>query len=51
MATEMGIDKRGQEFAGQDQSTLIGGDWVAAASGRTFDTYDPATGESMGTVL
>jgi phenylacetaldehyde dehydrogenase len=29
---------------------LIGGDWVDAASGRTFDTLDPATGEKLTSV-
>ena len=29
---------------------LIGGDWVAAASGHTFETHDPGTGELLATV-
>ncbi len=28
-----------------DQRLLIGGKWVAAASGKTFETHNPATGE------
>ncbi|MBN9521595.1 aldehyde dehydrogenase family protein [bacterium] len=28
-----------------DQRMLIGGKWVAAASGKTFETHNPATGE------
>ncbi|HEX4306109.1 MAG TPA: aldehyde dehydrogenase family protein [Solirubrobacterales bacterium] len=50
MATEMRVDPSGAEFAGSDHQMLIGGEWVAAASGRTFETYDPATGKSLGTV-
>jgi succinate-semialdehyde dehydrogenase/glutarate-semialdehyde dehydrogenase len=33
----------------QDRN-LIGGQWVAADSGRTIDVTDPATGETIGTV-
>ncbi len=29
---------------------LIDGDWTAAGDGRTFDTFDPATGEAIETV-
>ena len=29
---------------------LIGGEWVAAASGQTFETHDPGTGELLATV-
>jgi len=29
---------------------LIGGEWVATASGRAFPTYNPATGEILGSV-
>ncbi len=29
---------------------LIGGRWVESASGETFDTLDPATGESLGQI-
>ena len=31
------------------QQLLIGGDWRAAAEGRTFDTTDPWTGDAAGT--
>ncbi|SBW23686.1 putative aldehyde dehydrogenase DhaS [Candidatus Protofrankia californiensis] len=34
-------------FVSTDKRLLIGGEWVAAASGRTFPTYDPATGERI----
>jgi acyl-CoA reductase-like NAD-dependent aldehyde dehydrogenase len=29
---------------------LIGGQWVDAASGKTFDTFNPATGEVLARV-
>ena len=29
---------------------LIGGSWQAAASGTTFDTFDPATGQVLASV-
>jgi phenylacetaldehyde dehydrogenase len=32
------------EFLARPHRLLIGGEWVAAASGRTFDTFNPATG-------
>lgn len=32
-------------FVSRDRQMLIGGQWVDAASGRTFATHDPATGE------
>ena len=33
-----------------EKRLLIGGDWVPAASGRTFDSIDPSTGRSLATV-
>ncbi|WAL69531.1 aldehyde dehydrogenase family protein [Amycolatopsis cynarae] len=35
------------EFLSGPHGLLIGGEWVPAASGRTFPTYDPATGEKI----
>ena len=32
-------------FVAQPRKMLIGGEWVEAASGKTFATYNPATGE------
>ena len=37
-------------FLGSERRMLIGGDWVPAASGRTFETLDPATGTVLTTV-
>jgi phenylacetaldehyde dehydrogenase len=38
------------EFLSQPRTMLIGGKWVEAASGKTFETYDPATGEVLARV-
>ena len=37
-------------FLAGDKRMLIGGDWVPASSGRTFDTLDPATGKVLTSV-
>jgi acyl-CoA reductase-like NAD-dependent aldehyde dehydrogenase len=37
-------------LAAQPKRLLIGGEWKMAASGRTFDTINPATGERLATV-
>lgn len=50
MATEMQVDIQAQEFVGRTHNMLIGGDWVPAASGKTFETYNPATAELLSTV-
>ena len=35
------------EFIDQPRKMLINGRWVNAASGKTFPTYNPATGEIL----
>ena len=47
MATEMQVDAHAREFAGHDHPMLIGSDWVDAASGKTFEVLNPATGELL----
>jgi phenylacetaldehyde dehydrogenase len=37
-------------FVSQTRKMLINGKWVEAASGKTFDTYNPATGEVLAQV-
>src|SRR3954454_21214696 len=37
-------------FAGRDHGLLIGGEWVPAAEGRTFETVDPATEQAIAAV-
>lgn len=34
-------------FVGAPRNILIGGKWLEAASGKTFPTYKPATGEIL----
>jgi phenylacetaldehyde dehydrogenase len=38
------------EFLKQPRKMLIGGKWVEAVSGKTFDTYNPSTGEVLARV-
>src|SRR3954470_9056237 len=37
-------------FITKDRKMLINGKWVEAASGKTFPTYNPATGEVLANV-
>ena len=41
------IDPRVSDFVAKPRKMLIGGQWVNAASGKTFPTYNPATGEVL----
>ena len=41
---------RVQEFVGKPRKMFIGGKWVEAVSGKTFPSYNPATGEVMAQV-
>jgi phenylacetaldehyde dehydrogenase len=50
MALDAQIDQAARDFIGREHSMLIGGKWVPAASGQTFETYDPATGDVLATV-
>jgi phenylacetaldehyde dehydrogenase len=43
-------DARVAGFISVPRKMLIGGQWVDAASGKTFPTYDPATGEVLAQV-
>jgi phenylacetaldehyde dehydrogenase len=47
MAIADTIDDRAREFVSRPRKILIGGDWVDSASGKTFDVYNPATGEVL----
>jgi phenylacetaldehyde dehydrogenase len=44
---EVPIHQRVLSFVGAPRKMLIGGRWVDAASGKTFPTYNPATGEVL----
>src|SRR5262249_24002878 len=37
-------------FLGREHKLLIGGKWLAARSGKSFDTYDPGTGRVIARV-
>lgn len=49
-ASGMQLDKRVTEFVAIPRQMLIDGEWVNAASGKTFPTYDPSTGEVLAQV-
>ena len=41
------LERSVEEFIGSPRQLFINGQWVDAASGRTFDTPNPATGETL----
>ena len=47
---EIPIDQKVLAFIGAPRKMLIGGRWIEAASGKTFPTYNPATGEVLAQV-
>ncbi len=44
------IDQNVSSFVSRTQKILINGRWVDAASGKTFPTYNPATGDTLSRV-
>src|ERR1700675_4890445 len=44
------IDSRVADFIGKPRKMLIDGKWVSSISGKTFPTYNPATGEVLAQV-
>jgi len=44
------IDSRVADFIGKPRKMLIDGKWVTSISGKTFPTYNPATGEVLAQV-
>jgi phenylacetaldehyde dehydrogenase len=44
---EIKIAPEVSQFIAQPRKLLIDGQWVTAASGKTFPVYNPATGEVM----
>ncbi|WP_066359880.1 aldehyde dehydrogenase family protein [Herbidospora mongoliensis] len=44
------LEKSVQDFISTPRQLFIGGQWVDAASGRTFATPNPATGDTLATV-
>src|ERR1700685_4117872 len=41
------IDSNASDFIARPRKMLIDGQWVNAVSGKTFPTYNPATGEIL----
>ena len=41
------VEKNVTQFVAKPRQMLINGKWVNAASGKTFPTYNPATGEVL----
>ena len=50
MAVAQALDERAVDFAAKDRKLFIDGEWVEARSGKTFETLNPATEESLGWV-
>ena len=44
------LDQNVSSFVARTHKMLINGKWVEAASGKTFPTYNPATGEVLSRV-
>ena len=49
-AVSPNIDPHVASFITERRKMLINGKWVEAASGKTFPTYNPATGEVLANV-
>ncbi|MGB6076967.1 MAG: aldehyde dehydrogenase family protein, partial [Candidatus Acidiferrales bacterium] len=49
-ASAPSIDPNVSTFVGTTRKLFINGKWVEAASGKTFPTYNPATGEVLANV-
>ena len=41
------VDPRVADFVSKPRKMLINGKWLDSVSGKTFPTYDPATGEVL----
>src|SRR5215475_13957311 len=50
VALDSRLSKPTVEFLSSHRKLLVGGKWVAAASGKTFPVYNPATGTVMAQV-
>ncbi|HEX4467167.1 MAG TPA: aldehyde dehydrogenase family protein [Solirubrobacteraceae bacterium] len=50
MAVAVPVAEATRRFTSQSRQLLIGGEWVDAADGETFDTIDPGTGEVLTSV-
>ncbi len=50
MAVAVSMADATRRFTSEPRKLLIGGQWRDSASGKTFETYDPATGAVLATV-
>src|SRR5690349_5662435 len=50
MAIAVPVAEATRRFTSQPRQLLIGGEWVDAADGETFETIDPGTGDVLTTV-
>ena len=50
MAVAESVEQQAESFVRSPHKLLIDGEWVEAASGRTFETLNPATEEVLGEV-
>jgi phenylacetaldehyde dehydrogenase len=50
MAVAVPMGEATRRFTSEPRKLLIGGQWRESASGKTFDTYDPATGAVLASV-
>jgi phenylacetaldehyde dehydrogenase len=50
MAIAIPVGDAAKRFTSEPRKLLIGGEWRDAVSGKTFETYDPATGAVLATV-
>ena len=50
MSTQLQVHPDAKAFVARHHRMLIGGDWVDSHSGKTFDTFDPATGEVLASI-
>ena len=44
------VDRSVEEFTAAPRKLFIDGQWIEAASGKTFETPNPATGETLANV-
>lgn len=44
------VSKKTREFIAKPKKLLIGGDWLKSANGKTFDSFDPSSGEVLAKV-
>src|SRR5690349_9946648 len=44
------VSKKTRDFIAKPKKLLIGGDWQKSANGKTFDSFDPSSGEVLARV-